>query len=179
MGYLYREAPYGTKARQRKGTLYKVADPFLRFHYHYVYPNLSQLLPQRIDTTWERLKESLPQFVAQQWEVLCQRAVGSDPELAVRYDFPARWWGTVSRGVRIELDLVARSSDGDSLLVGECKWSTIADAGRIRRQLIEKATKLPFYRGEPIETMLFAKRVEQPDGGVCWTPADVLNRLQF
>ena len=177
MGYLYRELPYGAKAKQRKGNLYKVADPFLRFQYHFVYPNLSQLIPARIDAIWQRLQGELPHFVAPQWEILCQRAVGNHPDFARVYDYPARWWGTVGRGKQIELDLVTRAHDGASLLVGECKWSEITDPARLRRQLVEKATKLPFYRGEQVRTILFGRAFRSQDEGECWTPATVLDHL--
>lgn len=178
MGYLFRETPYGSSAKQRKGNLYKVADPFLRFHYHFVYPHLSQLTPQRVPTTWERLRGTLSHFVAPQWAILCQRAIGNHPRFAPNYSFPGRWWGSVSRHQRIELDLVAQSFDKPSLLVGECKWSTIDRPEPLRRRLIEKAQLLPFYRGEPIRTILFGKDFTQRDQGECWTPAEVLEQLR-
>lgn len=174
MGYLYRELPYGTTAKQRKGSLYKVADPFLRFHYHFVYPNLSQLTPSRVDSAWERLSKNLPHFIAPQWEILCQRAIGEHPDFAGTYEYPARWWGTVSRGKHIELDLVTRAHDGTSLLVGECKWSAVTKPAKLREELIEKASQLPFYKGEPIHTILFARSFTTPDTGECWTPQNVL-----
>ena len=177
MGYLYRELPYGTKTKQRKGNLYKLTDPFLRFHYHFVYPNLSQLTPARVPAVWDRLREQLPQFISPQWKILCHRAIGNHPEFASVYDYPARWWGTVSRGTRIELDLVTQAHDGSSLLVGECKWSEVTNASRLRRELVEKATKLPFYQGEPIRTVLFARTFRTQDDGECWTPREVLEQL--
>ncbi|WP_420459252.1 hypothetical protein [Neolewinella sp.] len=61
--------------------------------------------------------------------------------------------------------------------MGECKWSEVTNASRLRRELVEKATKLPFYQGEPIRTILFARELQAQDDGECWTPRDVLEQL--
>ena len=41
-----------------------------------------------------------------------------------------KWWGNVSKNERIEIDLIAESTDGKALLFGECKWTENKNAVR-------------------------------------------------
>ena len=52
----------------------------------------------------------------------------------------------------------ARSMDGKKLLLGECKWTEGEDTDRLSYELMEKARKLPFLKGEEIVPVLFLKR---------------------
>ena len=176
MGYLQREIPYGAKRRATKLGLYKVADPFLRFHYHYVHPNLSELLPTRLDAVWRRLRTQQPQFLAQTWENLCRDFVGLTDEYVAEYHYPARWWGKDGEGKPMEIDLVSMSFDGTSLLVGECKWSATKDVNRLRSTLIAKAKRLPFYNDQVVHPLIFTKG-DSSDGAI--HPKDVLLALKL
>ena len=173
MGYLQRESPYGTKPTNKKISLYKVADPFLRFHYRYVYPNLSELIPARIPGVWRRLEPTLTGFTATPWEDLCHRFVATHPHFADRFKVPGRWWGKNTAGKQMKLDLVSESFDGKTLLVGECKWSVLAGRKqeRVRVATLEKAKLLPFYRGQAVEAILFCRGGE---GAFCFGAGAVL-----
>ena len=157
MGYLQRETPYGAKASNKKQSLYKLADPFLRFHYHYVYPNFSDLIPARVDIVWNIIGAKLSAFVSEPWEDLCRAYIGHSGEFAQTYRYPARWWGKGKNGQPIEIDIVTESFDKKTLLVGECKWSVVTDAERIRAKLIRKAMELPLYKGQRLEALVFAR----------------------
>ena len=58
----------------------------------------------------------------------------------------------------MELDVVAESDDGKSLLVGEVKLSaTAVEIERIHKQLRETAAKLPFAkRYQKVETVVYS-----------------------
>ena len=176
MGYVRRETPYRAKANNKKNSLYKLADPFLRFHYHYVYPNLSELTPPRLVTTWEYLSGGLSAFVTEPWEELCRQYIGLDPTFFGRFRYPGRWWGKGTSGKVMEIDLVTESLDGEILLLGECKWSKEQHPERIRRALVAKAEQLPFYRGQTIQTVLFFREVTTE---ACIGPDSVLRALRI
>ena len=174
MGYLHREQPYSNKRSNQKVSLYKLADPFLRFHYRFVYPNLSDLIPSRLPAVWRHLSGQLPGFVAEQWETLCRRYVASLPPLSERYHYPGRWWGNGRNGKPMEIDLVAESFDRSTILVGECKWSSLGQTKKLHQLLVQKAEQLPFYNGQAIETMVFHRGGSGKDVG----PEQVLKHLR-
>lgn len=180
MGYLYRERPYGVPSKNNKKSLYKIADPFMRFHYHFVAPNLSELRPNRIPSAWNRLRTTLPNFIAAPWEQLCASSVATAPPYMDEFRQPARWWGTGTARKPMEIDLVSESHDGKRLLVGECKWSDVTNAAQLREQLIAKAKQLPFYNEHIVEAFIFGRSFQQPDlPDYCWTPERVLSYLHY
>ena len=87
----------------------------------------------------------------------------------------SRWWGSISRDKRIELDVVAESLDKKYLLVGECKWTGKEDAQRLLEQLKEKANLLPFAGGHTIIPVLFLKEPAiHTDGCRILYPKDII-----
>ena len=57
----------------------------------------------------------------------------------------------------IEIDVVALSIDKKSILVGECKWSTISNSNALISNFVEKAKKIPITKGKKIVPVLFVK----------------------
>ncbi|MEO0732891.1 MAG: ATP-binding protein [Bacteroidota bacterium] len=157
LGIITKEIPFAVSHRNNKQTLYRISDHFLRFYHRFILPASSQIALQRKEAVWDEINPQLGAFTAQTWEELCQQAVlrGVFPE--EDYRDCKRWWGKTNTGRRIEIDLVARSTDGQSLLLGECKWSSSADKNRLHYRLREIAEELPFYRGEKVQTAVFAK----------------------
>lgn len=76
-----------------------------------------------------------------------------------RYGLASRWCGNISRDEQMELDVVVESMDGNSLLVGECKWSENENTERLIKTLIEKNAKLPFAKNKKIIPVLFLKAI--------------------
>jgi len=179
LGYVYREVPYGAKAKNRKGNLYRIADPFMRFHYLFVFSNLSKLHPGQLDVVWARFSLRMPGFVAEEWERLCQQAVGLSAPYRTEFYPPARWWGKGKDGKEMEIDLLSTSFEGDKILIGECKWSDVKNPARLLKGVLEKARNLPFFNGQEIIPVLTARRfVHAPD---CdgFTPLRVLKALEI
>ena len=56
-----------------------------------------------------------------------------------------------------ELDVIAESTDGKALLVGECKWTENENGARLIYELEERVKKLPFAKGKTIIACLFLK----------------------
>ena len=124
MAFVRRETPFGSNPRSNKRSLYRLADPFLRFWFRVVAPNRATLAESPRETRlgyWHRHRAALE---ADAWEELCRMAVpmlhrGDTPAGQLGPWEPAqRYW----RGNDPELDIVARSTDGERVLVGEAKW---------------------------------------------------------
>ena len=106
--------------RSRRG-LYAVQDPFFRFWFRFVLPNLNDLvlLDDREAVFESALSDHLDHFVAPVFERLCQdwvRRRAAQGQLNLKSPQVGRWWDG-----RSEVDVVGY--DKDSLLMGECKWS--------------------------------------------------------
>jgi hypothetical protein len=59
--------------------------------------------------------------------------------------WPARpWWGPGTDRTPLEVDLVAESTDGAALLIGEVEWTQHPDPGRLHAEVRRKVKNLPF-----------------------------------
>ncbi len=157
LGYLEREIPFGESPRNSKKGLYKVADPFMDYYFRFVVPNRSLIEIGRTDAVIEEVLQRFNSYVSWHWEILCRRAVSGQIVMGKRYGLASRWWGNISRDEQLEIDVLALSADGKSLLVGECKWSEDENIERLLRVLSEKAAKLPFSQNKKIVPVLFLK----------------------
>jgi hypothetical protein len=157
LGYIRREIPFGESPRNSKKGLYKVSDPFMDFYFRFVVPNRSLIELGRRDAVMEFVMRHFNSYVSWHWEELCRRGVSGQVIMGQRYGLAMRWWGNISRSEQIEIDVVAESTDGKYLLVGECKWSDNENTGYLLKQLIEKAQKLPFLGNKEIVPVLFLK----------------------
>ena len=171
LGYIVKEQPYGAPKRSGKQTFYRVADPFMRFYHRFILPDLSRIELGRSEEVWGTIKPELDRFTAEPWEQLAGRAVSSGLA-GEEYGYCQRWWGKTSSGQAAEIDLIARSLDGQRLFLGECKWSDLEHTDRLHFRLASLAPTLPFYRGEEVRTAVFAR------SGGDYGPADVLNVLR-
>jgi AAA+ ATPase superfamily predicted ATPase len=136
MDFVRREIPFGSNPASGKRSLYRIDDPFLRLWFRVVAPHRAVLAEAPRDTRlayWHRYRTGLEAYA---WEELCRMAVPmlhlDDSPLAPLgpWEPAQRYW----RGNAPEFDIVARSVDGQRLLVGEAKWSArereVARAGR-------------------------------------------------
>lgn len=122
--------------RSRRG-LYRLADPFLRFWFRYVYPHRSTLEAggsrQLLDAV---VLPDLDTFMGPPWEDLCRQHLIADGErlLGWRPLRVGRYWDA-----RTEIDLVAVDASGERAAFVECKWGRTVDVARVVRRLREKA----------------------------------------
>lgn len=158
LDFIEKEIPFGENARNSKRSLYKVADPFMDFYFRFVVPNRSLIELGRNEIVTEMVRQRFSGYVSIWWEKLCRQAISGQKINGDFYNMAGRWWGSVSRDETIELDVVAESMDGKKLLVGECKWTEGEDASRLTAELLKKAQKLPFLKGQEIVPILFLKQ---------------------
>ena len=157
LGYIDRELPFGESTRNTKKSYYRISDPFLNFYFTYIIPNRSLIELDKGNAVLLRLTESFSGYTSFWWEKLCRQAVSGTLVESHTFGLARSWWGNVSRDERIEIDVVAESTDGKVLLVGECKWTESENAAQLISELEEKAIKLPFVQGKTIIPCLFLK----------------------
>ena len=171
LGYVVKEQPFAAPHRSNKQTYYRVGDPFMRFYHRFIIPNVSEIQRGRSATVSQTISTQFDQFVGPTWERLCARAVAAGL-VDDAYTDCRRWWGKTTTGRAVELDLVARSTDGRRLLIGECKWTTKTIGPGVKDRLTALVPELPFYRGETIEIVTMSRT------GGDFGPAAVLKALR-
>ncbi|OGQ84504.1 MAG: hypothetical protein A2289_14710 [Deltaproteobacteria bacterium RIFOXYA12_FULL_58_15] len=122
MGLVRREIPFAASPKNGRKSLYKMADPFFRLWFRVVAPYRSQLAAGSAQTRRQLLEKHWPLLVAATWEDTCRSAVCSQrPKSGLGRLGPwgpaARWWNKNEP----EWDIVAVSTKGDRLLLGEAK----------------------------------------------------------
>jgi len=155
IGYIRREVPYGEHPRSSKRGLYKINDPFLSFWFTFVIPNKSRLESGLADDVWKEIKPRFRRYVSGEWETQCRHHTAFLEVAGKRFLPASRWWGTGNDKKEMEIDLVADSVDGSSLLIGEVKWSEKPDPLSVEHSLSEKIRRFPYARNKKIIKVLF------------------------
>jgi len=142
LGIVKREIPV-TEAKphkSRKG-IYRINDPFFRFWFRYVLPNMSYLEEGEIDYIWqEKIQPSMNGFTGFIFEDICLqrlKKMNREDQLPIKAVKMGRWWNH-----REEIDLVA-FDDQDSYIFGECKWKNKKAGLNELYQLERKSANIP------------------------------------
>lgn len=161
LGFLEKETPFGVNEKNNKKSIYRISDPFLAFYYRFVVPNRSFIELDRRLPVEIMLNAQFSNFIGNQWEKICRDAITGNTLDNIIYGKASRWWGTVINeekvNEQIELDVVCESLDHRYLLVGECKWTSAQNSGRLFADLSRRANLLPFTGGKTIVPVLFLK----------------------
>jgi len=180
LGYLKREVPFGEQVKNSKKGVYRIADPFMNFYFTHVAANLSRLELNLTEQVFNAFESKASLFISSEWENLCRRCIPMQPISEINFDIAYRWWGSNSNNEPMEIDVVAESIDKRFLLVGECKWSKIADTKKLLEDIIQKARLLPYAKNKIIIPVVFVKETGPLDGnGIVLLPSDVLKRLKI
>lgn len=169
LGLIKKEIPYGAEEKNSKKTLYKISDQFLAFYFRFVVPNISFINLDRRKPIEVCLKSGLNEFVSSFWEDACRQAVTGNEIFGELYGKASRWWGTVKTedGFKhLEVDVVAESLDGNSILIGECKWTNPEIASVLIKELTKKISYLPFVKHKNLIPVLFLKN-RPKDEAIC------------
>jgi len=157
LGYIERELPFGENPRNSKKSLYRISDPFMSFYFTFVLPNRSLIELDKGEVVLNQVFQRLSGYTSYWWEKLCRQAISGSQLAGYTFGMAQKWWGNVSKTERMEIDVVAESTDGKALLVGECKWTESENAARLFFELEAKAQKLPIAKGKKIISCLFLK----------------------
>ena len=178
LGYLEKDIPFGVSAKDSKKSLYRIADPFLSFHYKFVPANRSFIELGRKAIIDELLVQRLPELTGYWWERICRDAVTGNVIYGIRYTEARRWWGQVQIDGKykdVEIDVVADSLDKKHILIGECKWTSSENGRLLTGELKKIADALPFTKGKQVEIVLFTKAAPTDDIGNSLLPQEVIN----
>lgn len=145
LGLARRELPFGASQRSSRKSLYKIDDPFLAFWFRFVEPNRSRLEAGAVGQVKALIREQFQMHLGIVWEDLVKQSL-VHLELDGQMWMPgARWWGAGLDRKHLEVDLLAESADGKTLLIGEVKLSLRAEEMQeVEQQLQAKAERLPF-----------------------------------
>jgi len=179
LGYVRRETPFGENEKSTRRTLYKIADPFLLFHFKFVQPNKSQLEVGGVPAVAAKVSKQLSLHVSAVWEQLARDSVPFCAAGGYQWGPARRWWGTGTDDRPMEVDVVAESLDGRAVLVGEAKWSdAVIDPGAARDRLVAKARNNAWARGREVIPVLWVKRGRRNTKVKIQTPDDALDCLK-
>lgn len=126
LGYLSKDVPLTEKSpeKSRKG-LYFVADHFLRFWFHYVYPFRGELEMDNRQIVLDQLaKDFEERFVALAYEAVCRNIflfLCREGEIDFTPSRIGAYWVNDKR-TNIEIDVVAVDRQHQILFAGECKY---------------------------------------------------------
>ncbi len=145
LGLVYKDVPFNSNPKKNKQTLYKISDRFLSTWYKFVLPNRSLLERGIIEPVIQSIKNNFRQHLAASWEELVRESIPYLKSNKLQWSPANRWWGTSLEHSQIEIDVVAQSLDGSTLLCGETKLSLAGEnVERIFFELERKSRILPF-----------------------------------
>ena len=175
-----RDVPFGASARDTKRSLYRIADPFLRFWFRFVEPNRSRLEARQTSAVAREVQAQLSQHIAGIWEELVRESIPRAQYFGRTWGPARAWWGPGRDRSPLEIDVVAESQDGKALLLGEVKWTPSRSLGRAGTQLGQKAQRFPLAEGRQVFMGTWTEaRPARPDTTSGWFgPKDVLRALQ-
>lgn len=178
LGYVCREVPFGEDPKNSKRTLYRLKDPFLRFHVCFVQPQRSLLEMGIMEAADETLRREFASFVGGHWEDLARQSV---PFLGLggrRWGPATRWWGAGTDGSPMEFDVVAESLDGKAILIGEVKWTGARSSPEtVGADLMARVALAPFVQGRKVIPALWMRSGKTASGIDVVTPDKVLDGL--
>jgi hypothetical protein len=128
-------------AKSKKG-IYEFTDPFLRFWFRYVQPNIGSLELGLADAVLaERVRPTFAAFVGRAFEQAARDYVARLARANALPFVPDRigsWWDR-----QAEIDVMAVGEGEQAILLGECKWSPRPLGTNILNDLQSKARELP------------------------------------
>jgi uncharacterized protein len=126
LGYVTTWAPLAAGGRERR-TSYRIADPYFRFFFRYVFPNRSRLERGRVAEVADEILADFDNLMGRAFEDCCREWVGryADERRVGRFDELGSWW---SRDGATEIDVVGVRR-GRYAFLGSCKWRARVGVG--------------------------------------------------
>jgi uncharacterized protein len=139
LGYLEARSPLTPKGPVRKRASYRLADPFFRFWFRFVFPNRSLLERGRVKDVLQVIEREMDTYMGLAFEDVCREWAGRYAgDLLPASQQLGSWW---SRDGQTEIDIVG-TSRGRCDLLASCKWTRSAPASALD-QLLKQRDALP------------------------------------
>lgn len=151
LGYLEARSPLSPQGPEARRTSYRLADPFFRFWFRFVFPNRSLLERGRVEDVLHIVERDLDVYMGLAFEDCCREWTGrfAGDALPASQQLGS-WW---SRDGQTEID-VAGVTRGRYDLLASCKWARVAPASALDR-LLDQRDSLP--RAGGAQLAIFAR----------------------
>jgi AAA+ ATPase superfamily predicted ATPase len=131
-------------------------DPFLRFHFRFIEPNLEMIELGLRQALWERIGSQFRAFVGlTAFEELCREWTLVQAR-AGKLPFPPEIVGSHWSRVA-QVDVVALNWLEKAILLGECKWGAEPVGRSVVRELIDKAPAIVPEKDWRVRYLFFAR----------------------
>lgn len=141
-----------------RASRYYLRDPYLRFHYRFVEPNLHLIEQGLSRRLWQNMDEQFRAFVADAFEGLCRTwvlAQAQRGQLPFEPEVVGSHWAPDA-----QVDVVAINWQERQILLGEAKWGEGQVGREVIRTLVEKAPKVTPEPGQgwQVHYVFFARQ---------------------
>lgn len=144
MGFVERRIPALIPPQQRRTTTqsrYYLSDPYLRFYFRFIEPNLELIEQGAIDILWEEIKSQLRAFIGETtFEEICREWVIGQLRTGKLPFLPRIIGSHWSKDVQVDVVAVNWKEKEKAVLLGECKWGADPVGRSVIRELIEDKT---------------------------------------
>jgi hypothetical protein len=144
------------RRRTSRSSRYHLADPYLRFYYRFIAPNLELVEQELTDLLWQRIGEQFRAFVGETtFEELCREwtlAQARAGSLPFAPESVGSHWAS-----DVQVDVVAVNWREQAILLGECKWGVDAVGRSVVRTLVDKAPRVVPGEDWQVHYVFFAR----------------------
>jgi len=159
LGLIERRLPATVPPDQRRTTTrsrYYLRDPYLRFYFRFIEPNLELIELGLTDVLWRRIAEQFRAFVgATAFEELCREWTLVQAR-AGRLPFPPEIVGS-HWATDAQVDVAALNWREKAILLGECKWGAGPVGRPVIRELVDKTPLIVPEADWRVHYVLFAR----------------------
>ncbi len=159
LGLLERRIPATTPPTERRTTTrsrYHLRDPYLRFYFRFIEPNLEMIEMGLEELLWERIGEQFRAFIGGTvFEELCREWVLLQAQQR-RLPFTPELVGT-HWAIDAQVDVVAINWREKQILLGECKWGANPVGKEVITKLIEIAPNVRPSEEWQVHYVFFAR----------------------
>ena len=129
--------------KSRKG-IYVIDDNFFNFWFRFIFRNRSLLEENKITTVLSKVKEAMPQLLAENYEKISGEILFNtilSKKLPLEFETYGCWWDRNE-----DIDLIALNSKTNEILFGEVKWSNKPVGTNIYEDLKKKSQRVEWGR---------------------------------
>lgn len=142
------------KPEKSKKGLYFIDDNFISFWFKFVYPNKSLLEQDKKEYVEEKIKNNfIDNHVSYVYEDICRENTWSLLSKKLSFNRVGRWWDKNN-----EIDIVAYDAFGNTMIFGECKYSTKPKGIDVLNELIDKSKNVIWNNQKRDEYFLIYSR---------------------